>query len=111
MTNEILQLERNAHDCIYLDEEGSHKLRNIIHQIENLVDRNHSNEDDLRVSNEVLVYLKDAERHLDTLKPEDVNINDWKHNLQAFSRAKAAILYPLNLLKATLRFRKNIFNS
>ena len=106
MTKELIQLEQEAHDCNYLEEEGSHKLRNIIYQFTDLMDRNHHTAEDAKISNEVLHHLKDAENHLDTLKPDHLNINDWKHNLQAFSRAKAAILYPIHLLKATLRFRK-----
>lgn len=106
MTKELTQLEQEAHDCNYLEDEGSHKIRSIIHQFTDLMDRNHSNEEDLRVSNEVISHLREAERHLDTLKPDDANVNDWKHNIQAFNKAKAAILYPIHLLKATLRFRK-----
>lgn len=106
MTEALLYLKQSAHQCTYMDIDGAQKLSGIIYQIVFLIEQHYRGGDGSAVLNDILLQLHVAERYLVALKPEDMNINDWKYNLQAFSNAKAEILYSLNRLQAAIRFDK-----
>lgn len=101
-----MQLENWAQHCAFSDTNGPQELREIIHGIVALIRHDYQEYLNTGVISDVLHELQEAENYLDSFKPDTININDWKHNLQAFSKAKAHTLYPLNHLQAALRFGK-----
>ena len=106
MTEALLQLEQSAHTCTTLDLHGPQELRRIINQVYYLIEQHYRGGDGSEVLNDVLTQLREAEQSLDSLKPEENTVADWKYNLQTFSNAKAEILYSLNRMQAAIRFDK-----
>lgn len=104
MTEQILNIEEHTHHCILPDTDGIQNLRHIIYQVTSLIDMA-VDEDSNAILHDIKAQLNEAESHLNTIRPLG-NLNAWKHNLQEFSKAKAGILYSLNLLQAALRFGK-----
>jgi|SRR5215218_1934160 len=102
--NKLLQLENSVQHCVFFERDDANKLREIIHQVINLIHEHFESGGNSAVPTEVLLQLRSAESQLDAIRSEYSNINDWKHNIKTFGKAKADILYPINLLLATLRF-------
>ena len=104
MEKELVQLEQAVHAFTYMETDGPGQLLQITQQLKHVVQEYYVNEGDVEVLKDTALQLEDAEMYLKTLRPDNLNINDWKHNIQSFSKAKGLILYSLNLLQAALRF-------
>lgn len=106
MTEELLKLETRAQHCAFTETDSSLILHDIIEQMATLVRTGFGGTNDAKVIADVLQDLEEAADYLHWFKPETININDWKFNLQAFSKAKAGVLYSLNRLQSAIRFGK-----
>ena len=104
MTKELIRIKATAQHCSFSDPASPGVLHNIIQELINLIQKNFDADTDSGILSEILADLKEAEGQLSRFKPETININDWKYNLQAFSTAKADILYSLSLLQGAIRF-------
>jgi hypothetical protein len=105
MAEQILQLRERTHLCTLTEKDGVRDLQHILYQIGNLI-RQEVRADSNSILTDITTQLKEAETHLNIINQLDNNGFRWKNNLQEFSKAKAGILYSLNLLQAALRFGK-----
>ena len=106
MTTELSRFEARAQHCAFTDTDSALILHDIIEQTAILVRTQFGESNDAEVIGDVLHDLQEAADYLHRFKSQTININDWKYNLQAFSKAKAGVLYSLNRLQSALRFGK-----